>query len=94
MLGQGIVKISKKKTETITKEKPPMTKKGLRRFLGITNYHRKFIKGYSTIARPLHELTKDVPFNWTRECEEAFESLKEALVTAPVLTIPGDVGRF
>jgi hypothetical protein len=74
-LGQGTVKISKKKTEAICNEQPPSTKKGLRRFLGITNYHRRFIKEYSTITRPLHELTKDVPYIWDQPCQEAFKKL-------------------
>jgi hypothetical protein len=93
-IGQGTVKISKKKTEAITNERPPTTRKSLRRFLGITNYHRKFIQGYSTIARPLHELMKDVPFDWTRDCQEAFEQLIKALTTAPVLALPANSGMF
>jgi hypothetical protein len=71
-----------------------MTRKGLRRFLGITNYHRKFIQGYSALTRPLHELTKDVPFDWTRKCQGAFERLITALTTAPVLALPADEGLF
>jgi hypothetical protein len=93
-LGQGMVKISQRKTKAITNEKPPTTRKGLRRFLDITNYHRKFIQGYSTIARPLHELTKDIPFDWTRECQEAFDQLIMALTTALVLALPADGGLF
>jgi hypothetical protein len=93
-LGQGTVHVSEKKTETIKKEQPPSTRKGLHQFLRITNYHRKFIQGYSSIARPLHELTKDVPYNWTESCQEAFEKLKEALVMAPVLVLPADEGLF
>jgi hypothetical protein len=62
--------------------------------LGIANYHWKFIKGYSSIARPLHDLTKDVPYDWTRECQNSFDQLKEALVMAPVLAIPNDDRKF
>jgi hypothetical protein len=62
--------------------------------LGITNYHRRFIKGYSMIARPLHELMKEGPFLWNEGCQEAFETLKTALVTAPVLALPRDDGLF
>jgi hypothetical protein len=91
---QGSIKISKKKTEVIRNEKPLMTQKSLRRFLGITNYHRKFIKGYSTIARPLHNLTRDVPFDWTRDCQTAFKEPREALVMAPVLALPANKGKF
>jgi hypothetical protein len=93
-LGQGTVWISEKKTEVIQKEKPLTTQRGLCRFLGITNYHRNFIQGYSSTARPLHELMKDVPYNWTKQCQEAFNKLKTALVTAPVLALPADEGLF
>jgi hypothetical protein len=88
------VEISPKKIEAIRDEKPPSTRKGIRRFLGITNYHRKFIKGYSAIARPLHDLTKDVQFLWSEACDQAFKTLKEALILAPVLALPRDEGRF
>jgi hypothetical protein len=93
-LGQGTIRISKKKMEVIEREEPPTTRKGLRHFLGISNYHRKFIKGYSMIVRPLHELTKDVPFEWTQKCQEVFLELRKALVSAPVLAIPTDIGKF
>jgi hypothetical protein len=58
------------------------------------NYHRKFIQRYSMITRPLHELTKDVPFDWMRSCQVAFETLVLALTTAPVLALPSDEGLF
>jgi hypothetical protein len=94
MLSPGRVGISPRKVTAIKNEEPPKNKKGIRRFLGITNYHRRFIKGYLEIARPLHELTKDVPFDWSESCNRAFQSLKEALITAPVLALPGDEGKF
>jgi hypothetical protein len=94
MLSSGRVGISPSKVTAIQNEEPPKTKKGIRRFLGITNYHRRFIKGYSAMARPLHELTKDVPFVWDEGCDQAFRSLKEALVMAPVPALPGDEGKF
>jgi hypothetical protein len=91
---QGMVRMSKKKTEAITKEQPLKTRRGLRCFLGMTNYHQKFIKNYSSIARPLHELTKDIPFLWTNSCQNAFEKLRGALTDAPVLPLPSDEGKF
>jgi hypothetical protein len=94
LLAQGTVKVSLKKVEAIRKEEPPMTKKGVQHFLGLTNYHWRFIKDYSSIARPLHELTKDVKFEWTSHCQEAFNWLKEALSSAPILALPGDEGMF
>jgi hypothetical protein len=61
----------------------------VRSFLGMTSYYRRFIKDYAAKAKPLHELTKkDVTFRWTVECQEAFETLKEHLIGADVLTLP------
>jgi hypothetical protein len=94
LLKEGQIGISPKKVAAILGEVPPTTKKGMRRFLGITNYHRKFIQGYLTIARPLHELTKEGSFVWNEKCQEAFDTLKVALVTAPVLALPWDSGLF
>ena len=61
----------------------------LRGFLGMTSFFRKFIKDFAKIARPLHDLLKkgaDVKKDWTDEHDEAMESLKQSLITAPVLT--------
>ena len=61
----------------------------MRRFLGMASYYRRFIPKFAKIAQPLHHLTaKDVPFQWSPECEAAFAILKEKLVTHPVLSYP------
>ncbi|GBM56891.1 Retrovirus-related Pol polyprotein from transposon 297 [Araneus ventricosus] len=61
----------------------------LRSFLGLCTYYRRFVKNFSTIARPLHKLTEAKSnFNWTDECETSFNSLKQALSSAPILTYP------
>ena len=58
----------------------------LRSFLGLANYYRRFISGYSAIAAPLTELLKkNRPWLWSEECEEAFEGLKAAVTKEPVL---------
>jgi hypothetical protein len=60
--------------------------KEVRGFLGLTGYYRRFIPDFSKIAKPLTELTKkDEPYVWTEEREEAFQILKQKLVTAFVL---------
>jgi hypothetical protein len=64
----GTIRVSEKKIKVIIREKPPTNKKGVRQFLGLTNYHCRFIKDYSKKARPLHDLTWDIPFVWTDEC--------------------------
>lgn len=67
----------------------PKNLKQLRGFLGLSGYYRKFIKGYSDIARPLHDLTKnDVKFEFGAKQVEAFEKLKAAIVSPPVLAYP------
>ncbi|GBO06902.1 Transposon Ty3-G Gag-Pol polyprotein [Araneus ventricosus] len=61
----------------------------LRSFLGLCTYYRRFVRNFSAIARPLHKLTEARSnFNWTEECEKSFNSLKQALITSPVLTYP------
>ncbi|KAF8054210.1 hypothetical protein N665_1335s0001 [Sinapis alba] len=67
----------------------PTTASEIRSFLGLAGYYRRFVKGFSSIAKPLTKLTgKDVPLVWDEKTEEAFNKLKEALTTAPVLTLP------
>lgn len=67
----------------------PHTQKQVRSFLGLTGYYRKFIKGYADIARPLHKLCeKRTRFSWTESCTNAFNKLKESLITAPILAYP------
>ncbi|GBM45502.1 Retrovirus-related Pol polyprotein from transposon 297 [Araneus ventricosus] len=61
----------------------------LRSFLGLCTYYHRFVKNFSTIARPLHKLTEAKSnFNWTDECEKFFNSLKQALTSSPILTYP------
>ncbi|GBM11574.1 Retrovirus-related Pol polyprotein from transposon 297 [Araneus ventricosus] len=61
----------------------------LRNFLGLCTYYRRFVRNFSTIARPLHKLTEAKSnFSWTDECEKSFNSLKQALTSAPILTYP------
>jgi hypothetical protein len=51
----------------------PRNVAGVRSFLGLTGYYRKYIKGYSNLAGPLFELTKkDIAFAWNENCEQAY----------------------
>ena len=72
------------------KEYPvPRRVKDVRAFLGLANYYRKFVKDFAKIAGPLHDLTKKaLKFQWTDECQAAFERLKSALIQAPILAYP------
>ena len=67
----------------------PTNAKEVRKFLGLASYYHQYILGFSDIVKPLHNLTqKQVPFNWSDECETAFDTLKQKLVDAPVLAYP------
>ncbi|CAC5365554.1 unnamed protein product [Mytilus coruscus] len=77
------------KIEAVQSWPMPTNVKDVRSFLGTCSYYRKFIKDFSKIARPLHRLTdKNVIFKWNAECETAFNILKKALMTSPILTYP------
>ncbi|GFW28490.1 retrovirus-related Pol polyprotein from transposon 17.6 [Trichonephila clavipes] len=65
----------------------------LRSFLGLCTYYRKFVKNFSTIARPLHKLTEaKQKFIWTFDCNNDFNKLKDALTSAPILAYP-EIGK-
>src|SRR5579871_4577319 len=82
----GQISMDPKKVESIAEWPTPTNLKEVQSFLGTTNYYRRFIKGYSRIATPLTELTKnDRPFQWGKEQELAFLKIKRHIVTAPVL---------
>ena len=84
-----------KKVEAATQIQPPKTLRQVQSFLGLTNFFRRWIKNYAQIANPLTELTrKDVKFQWTPERQAAFDQLKQALVTAPVLAHPDFSNKF
>ena len=67
----------------------PLNAKQLRAFLGTVGYDRKLIANFGAIARALTNLfKKNVPFIWTQQEQESFNTLKDAHITAPVLALP------
>ena len=77
------------KVQVIKKWPVPSKVTELRSFLGLANYYRKFIKGYSKMVSPLIDLLKkDNQWDWSMQCQMAFEGLKEAISTKPVLHLP------
>jgi hypothetical protein len=58
-------------------------------FLGLTGYYRRFIEGFSKVAKPMTSLLeKGKEFKWTDECQESFDQLRSKLMVAPVLIMP------
>ena len=83
------IRVDPIKIEAIVNWKPPRNVTGVRSFLGLTGYYRRFVKGFSVIASSLTKLLgKGVKFEWTNKCQNSFEQLKEMLVEAPVLMQP------
>ena len=67
----------------------PTSAKEVQKFLGLANYYRRFVKGFASIAKPLHKLTeKNSVFKWTEECQEAFIELRHRLTSTPALAHP------
>ena len=80
------VKVDEKKIEVIKNYPIPKSVKDVRSFLGYVGYYRKFVKNFAAIASPLHALLKkENNFQWTKECQDAFEKLRTAMTTTPVL---------
>ena len=66
-----------------------------RALVGMGSYYRRHIKGYSDMMRPIIELTKKgKKFQWTEQCDEALQKLKEALVSPPIMAYPLDSGEY
>lgn len=79
------------KVKSVKEWRVPKSKKDIRRFIGLCSYYRKFIPHFATVAAPLHALqstSKSVIFQWGPEQQQAFEFLKERLISAPILVSP------
>jgi hypothetical protein len=86
--GEGI-KPDPEKRAQIEQLEEPTTPTGVRAFLGLAGYYRRFIKDFATLAIPLNGLLKKgKEWEWTPKCQEAFEKLRSALHSQPILKHP------
>ncbi|GKD50387.1 putative reverse transcriptase domain-containing protein [Tanacetum coccineum] len=83
------------KIESIKDWASPKTPTEIRQFLGLAGYYRRFIEGFSKIAKPMTKLTqKNVKFDWSEKEEAAFQLLKQKLCSAPILALPEGSENF
>ena len=88
-VSKGMVMMDEGKVQAILDWPPPSKVTELRFFFGLANYYRKFIQGYSKKVAPLIDLLKkDKKWVWTDLCQEAFDKLKVAVSSEPVLRLP------
>ena len=88
IIGQGQIVMDPIKLTAIHDWKPPTSVKGIRSFLRFTNFYHKFIPNFSHVVTPLNLLTrKDQPWNWTPLQQKAFDALRNAFSSGPVLGI-------
>ncbi|CAN6677893.1 unnamed protein product [Malus baccata var. baccata] len=89
LISSNGIEVDKAKIDLISKLPPPTSVKGVRSFLGHTGFYRRFIKDFSKISRPLcNLLAKDTAFDFNTDCLHAFNSLKQLLTSAPIITAP------
>jgi len=89
IIGPNGIKMEKKKVDRVLSWPQPKTVKDVRKFLGLANYYKRFIKDFAQVARLLNMLTrKDKKWWWEEAQQKAFDKLKQVFTTKPVLVAP------
>ena len=89
IIGPNGIEIEKEKVDGVLSWPEPKNVKDVRKFLGLANYYRRFIKDFAWVARPINTLTrKNVKWQWGSEQQQAFNELKRIFTTRPVLAAP------
>jgi len=85
IIGSNGVEMEKEKVDGVLSWPEPKNVKDVRKFLGLANYYRRFIKNFTQVAKPMNVLTrKDVKWQWVQEQQKAFDELKRIFTTRPV----------
>lgn len=89
IVGRDGIQPNLENVEKVKNYPTPRNLRQLRGFIGLASYYRRFIKNFSSIARPLHRLLeKNIPYKWEEDQRNAFEILKRHLISAPILRYP------
>jgi len=89
VIGPEGIKMEEEKVRGVVEWPTPKCVKDVQKFLGLANYYRRFIEGFASIARPLHDMVKkDKKWEWTGKQDKAFEELKRRFTKEPVLAAP------
>lgn len=89
MISSAGVATDPTKVQIITDWPQPTSVKDLQSFLGMAGYYRKFVRHFGLLSKPLTNLLKKgEQYIWTTSHQEAFDALKQALITSPVLALP------
>ena len=93
IISKDEISIDPSKIRDVLNWKAPTSIPEIRSFLGLAGYYRRFVPNFSKIAKPMMELLKKgVKFHWDDNCEQAFQTLRKLLTSAPVLVQP-DITR-
>jgi hypothetical protein len=89
VVSNGGISVDPSKVKDVLDWKPPTNASEIRSFLRLAGYYRRFIEGFSKLAKPMTALLeKNAKFVWSEKCRANFEELKKRLTTAPVLILP------
>ena len=89
VIGPNRIKMEEEKVKGVLDWLTPKCVKDMQKFLGLVNYYYRFIEGFASIARSLHNMVKkDQKWNWTERQEEVFRELKERFTKELVLATP------
>jgi len=89
VIGPEGIKMEEEKVKGIVEWLIPKCVKDVQKFLGLANYYCRFIEGFASIARPLHDMVKkDKKWEWMEKQDKAFEELKRRFTKEPVLAAP------
>ena len=88
-INQDGIRIDKSRIRALLDLQPPQNRKELQKLLGFFGFNRRWIKNYSSLTKCMYNLLrKDVPFRWTKKCDENLKKLKDAVSHSITLAIP------